>query len=332
MLSLLSSRSVSRLTAQIASAPSRRGNRLGLLGALAALAVVTVPQLNAAQRPAITSISHLATYAADMQATDHYYVDSIGAQRAPDPENPHGVRYMLSPTQFVEVLPLPPNAGINRLDHSAWNTTDAAGLRAWLAAKGWKTPSQLTHLSDGSLTFRVHDPEGNLVEFVQPPPHPRAVHAPRAIGHHIIHIGIMVHSRATEDTFYRALLGFRPYWFGGMHDNKIDWVSQQVPDGHDWLEYMLASGPAGIPPGMTQQALGVLDHLSIGVVSVPAAYSMLAAQHRLTGHTDKHTQIGRDGKEQFNLYDPDGIRLELMEFHAVAKPCCSPFTATDPTH
>jgi hypothetical protein len=45
---------------------------------------------------------------------------------------------------------------------------------------------------------------------------------------------------------------------------------------------------------------------------------------------DGHTQIGKDGKYQFNLYDPDGIRLELMNFHATDKPCCSPFTADDP--
>ena len=37
----------------------------------------------------------------------------------PDPENPKGVRYALSATQFIEVLPLPPGAGINRLDHTA---------------------------------------------------------------------------------------------------------------------------------------------------------------------------------------------------------------------
>jgi len=33
--------------------------------------------------------------------------------------------------------------------------------------------------------------------------------APNAIGHHIIHVGFLVHSRADEDTFYRDLLGFR---------------------------------------------------------------------------------------------------------------------------
>ena len=53
------------------------------------------------------------------------------------------------------------------------------------------------------------DPEGNKVEFVQPPAHPAAVNAPNAIGHHIIHVGYMVHDRAAEDKFYKDLLGLQ---------------------------------------------------------------------------------------------------------------------------
>jgi len=246
------------------------------------------------------------------------------------------VRYMINTTQFVEVLPIPPNAGVNRLDHIGWKTDNAEDLRLYLADKGWKTPAKVTHNSDGSRSFRVSDPEGNLVEFVQPPTNATAPGTPNVVGHHIIHVGFLVHSREAEDKFYKDLLGFRPYWFGGMEEGKLDWVSQQTPDSHDWLEYMLHSGDidmsgSGIPAGVTQQALGVLDHLSIGVVSVPEAYKKLAAENRLTGKHDGKTQIGKDGKYQFNLYDPDGIRLELMEFHATEKPCCSPFTASDPT-
>ncbi len=142
----------------------------------------------------------------------------------------------------------------------------------------------------------------------------------------------MVHSRAVEDSFYKDLLGFRPYWFGGMVANRIDWISQQTPDSRDWMEYMLAHDTAssGIPANITQHDLGILDHLSIGVKSVEAAHKTLEEGNRLNGVHDAHTQIGKDGKGQFNLYDPDGIRLELMDFHATEKPCCSPFTATDP--
>jgi catechol 2,3-dioxygenase-like lactoylglutathione lyase family enzyme len=284
-------------------------------------------------RPKITGISHLAVYASDPVATDHYYREIIGAAKLPDPENRQGVRYAFNETQFVEVLPLPPGSGINRLDHTAYNTEDAEGLRKYLVAKAWKTPSKVEKGADGSCWFTVLDPEGNKVEFVQPARLPKPVAAPNVIGRHIIHIGIMAHSRAVEDTFYRDLLGFRPYWFGGMQEGKLDWISQQTPDSHDWLEYMLTSGPSGsgIPATMSQHDLGVLDHLSVGVVSVDAAYKTLKDSNRLTGVVnDGHTQIGKDGKGQFNLYDPDGIRLELMNFHATEKPCCSPFTAEDP--
>ena len=142
------------------------------------------------------------------------------------------------------------------------------------------------------------DTEGNKVEFVQPPAHPAQVNAPNAVGHHIIHVGMLVHSRAAEDKFYRDLLGFRPYWWGGMQTGKVDWVSQQVPDGHDWIEYMLTSGPSGsgIPANISQQSLGVLDHFSIGEVSVPDTYKVLEAGNRLDCRHDQGPKIGRDGK------------------------------------
>jgi catechol 2,3-dioxygenase-like lactoylglutathione lyase family enzyme len=304
---------------------------LVVFGAVAVSAVAALGQ-GAPERPKITGISHLAVYTSDAAATEHYYKDIIGASQEPDPENAHGVRYAVSATQFIEVLPLPAGAGINRLDHAAFNTESAEGMRKYLAAKGWTTPAKVTHGADGSRWFEVRDPEGNKVQFVQPADSAAAPEAPHAIGHHVIHIGFLVRDRAKEDTFYRALLGFRPYWFGGMNDTKVDWVSQQVPDGHDWLEYMLTSGPSGtgIPANITQHNLGVLDHLSIGEVSVFDAYKVLEAGNRLGGRHDDAPKIGKDGKGQFNLYDPDGIRLELMNFHATEKPCCSSFTAEDP--
>jgi len=289
-----------------------------------------------ATRPRITGISHIAVYASNPEATDHYYREIVGAVRLPDPENPKGARYALSATQFVEVLPLPEGAGINRLDHVAWKTDDAETLRRYLDHKSWKVPGQVEKGADGSRWFTVKDPEGNKVQFVQLPDPLKPVAAPDAIGNHIIHVGFLVHSRAVEDTFYRDLLGFRPYWFGGMVEGKLDWVSQQAPDSHDWMEYMLSAGKgsrpdgSGIPAEISQHDLGVLDHLSVGEVSVTEAYKTLEEGKRLGGVHDGHTQIGKDGKGQFNLYDPDGIRLELMNFHATEKPCCSPFTADDP--
>ena len=151
------------------------------------------------------------------------------------------------------------------------------------------------------------------------------------LSNHVIHIGYLVHDASAEDTFYRALLGFRPYWHGGMKDDT-DWVSQQVPDGTDWLEYMMAKGPekTGIPSTMSQDTLGVLDHFSVGVQNMEKSVTLLYGEDRVS---PKHSppQIGRDGKWQFNLFDPDGIRVELMEFQPALKPCCSPFLLPSPT-
>ncbi len=277
-------------------------------------------------RPKITGISNLGVYTSNAGAADHFYREILGAARMPDPENPKGVRYMFNATQFIEVLPLPAGEGINRLDHIGYNTDNVEGLRRYLASKAWKTPPTVEKGADGSRWFTVRDPEGNKVEFVEPPHLPKAVTAPNAIGTHLIHAGFMVHSRAVEDTFYRDLLGFRPYWYGGMVDNRVDWVSQQTPDSHDWVEYMLNA-----KPDISAHDLGVLDHFSIGVVSVDVAFKTLKESGRLVGvDAQEHTQMGRDGKGQFNLFDPDGVRVELMNFHATEKPCCSAFTAEDP--
>src|SRR5262249_8264372 len=120
----------------------------------------------------------------------------------------------------------------------------------------------------------------------------------------------------------------------GMADTKVDWVSQQVPNGHDWLEYMVVGRPpgSGNSAKMSQHTFGVLNHFSIGQGSVEDTFKILTDTGRLKGvQCDKGPKIGRDGKVQFNMYDPDEIRTELMSLHAVEKPCCSPFTAEDPT-
>jgi catechol 2,3-dioxygenase-like lactoylglutathione lyase family enzyme len=278
-------------------------------------------------RPPITSVSHLSVYASDAAKAERFYVHDLGAVKMADAENAQGVRYYFSPTQFVEVLPLPANAGFNRADHIAFNTADAEGMRKYLASKKIMVPKAVTKGADGSLWFHVKDPEGVTVEFVQAAP---AAVASNALFPHIIHVGAIVKDRALEDTFYRDLLGFRPYWFGGMKDDAPPaWVSQQVPDGTDWLEYMVTTN------SLTQAQMGVLNHFALGVPNMEAVYTKLWNDDRLAGQADARGQqavpkIGRDAKWQLNLLDPDGTRAEVMELHAIGKPCCSPFTATDP--
>jgi catechol 2,3-dioxygenase-like lactoylglutathione lyase family enzyme len=301
-----------------------------IFAALAALVLgAAAAHAEDAKRPPITGISHIAVYSADMAASDQFYAVKLGARKAADPEDPGGARYYFSPQQFVEVLPLPPGQGISRLAHIGWNTTDAAGLRAWLQAHGVAGLGPVEATADGGRFFSAHDPEGNAVQFVQPPARD-AKAEPSAISGRMIHVGFLVHDRAAEDRFYRDLLGFRPYWRGAMKPEAVDWVSQQVPDGHDWLEYMMVGDGSTTPlDRVDARELGVLNHFSLGVRNMEAAVTTLIAGDRLSRRHDGPS-MGLDGKWQANLYDPDGTRVELMEFQPVTKPCCSAFTAESP--
>lgn len=295
----------------------------GLLGAS------TPPLATPATRPAVDGISHLAVYARDMAKAEDFYVRILGARKGADPEDARGVRFYFSPRQFVEVLPAPAGQGPSMLAHVAYTTADAAGLRAYLAANGVRSLSMVRPGEAGEQWFGTRDPENNAVQFVQPAAGSAAV--PTAISGRIIHVGHVVGDRAKQDAFYRKLLGFRPYWFGAFEPGKVDWVSQQTPDGRDWLEYMMVGPGSDVPlEKLDANQYGVLNHLSLGVRNMQAAVTKLHAENRLSPRRDG-PQMGLDGKWQANFYDPDGTRVELMEYSAVTKPCCSPFTAEDPT-
>ena len=92
-----------------------------------------------------------------------------------------------------------------------------------------------------------------------------------------------------------------------------EWLAIQVPDGTDWIEYMLNQ-----PEHADLQLTGVMNHISLGVVDIKKAQATLES-HGWKPHGDEKAQMGKDGKWQLNLYDPDLVRVELMEFKPVAE-------------
>jgi catechol 2,3-dioxygenase-like lactoylglutathione lyase family enzyme len=215
----------------------------------AGLVLFAISSLHAQQRrPAITGISHMCVLAHDQAASTDFYGRILGATKAPDPQDSAGTRFYFSPTQFVEVLPLPANhSGLSRISCVAFNTDDSSALRSYLIAHGVSSASPLKTAKDGTHWFVATDPEGNQVQFLQPGRTTVSIDTQRSISSHVIHVGYMVKSRADEDHFYKDILGFRPYWFGAREPNRIDWISQQVPDGHDWIEYMMVGDASDTP-------------------------------------------------------------------------------------
>jgi catechol 2,3-dioxygenase-like lactoylglutathione lyase family enzyme len=179
----------------------------------------------------------------------------------------------------------------------------------------------VTESNSGDKFIEAHDPEGHKILFISP-----ANKAASLSGYpgdsHLIHAGFVVHDRAAMEHFYKDILGFRQYSHGGMKDNETDWLDPQVPDGTDWIEFML-----NVPTDADKKLLGIMNHIALGVPDIHAAQKQLLSNGmKLT----EEPQIGRDGKWQLNLYDPDDTRVELMEFTPVEKPCCSDYTGPHP--
>jgi lactoylglutathione lyase len=77
----------------------------------------------------------------------------------------------------------------------------------------------------------------------------------------------------------------------------------KVPDGEDYLEFMLYDEA----PSLKQ--LGTLHHICLEVADIDKAKAMLAGK----AQAPLEIRTGVNRRRQMNLYDPDGTRSELME-------------------
>jgi hypothetical protein len=82
-----------------------------------------------------------------------------------------------------------------------------------------------------------------------------------------------------------------------------------------------------VPADADHHTLGVMNHIALGVTDIKVVEKQLRKNGWKPG---EEPQIGRDGKWQLNLYDPDDTRVEFMEFKPTEKPCCSEYTGPHP--
>jgi len=304
--------------------------RMSWIAALAAawLSVVAVaagrpPQQ--ATRAKITGIDHVRLYVTSIEKSRAFYTHILGL-------SPHDSRCSRASyscfavnwgprKQHIELEQVPSPAPKNWVAEVAFATDNASKMRRYIIAHG-VAAEPISKGPDDSQQFQVRDPEGNGIAFVQrslpiddPPP-------AQPIGTQLLHAGFVVRDLTAENRFYRDILGFRLYWHGGFKDDGLDWYEIRVPDGDNWIEYML-----NIPANADHKELGVQNHFSLGVKDAKAA----AAQLRKNGlETFDGPEIGRDGKNSLDAYDPDATRVEVMEFSPRQKPCCHPYQAAHP--
>lgn len=270
-------------------------------------------------RPKIFSIAFVRLKSTNFEASKTFYSKTLSLRSGYDDcKNSRNPCFSVNPYQRVELVTANSGSGGSFLDEIGFTTSDLPKMRAYLIAHGTQA-TKISRGANGLRFFEVKDPEGNSIACVESSGNDAQVNGANQISNRLFHAGFVVKDIATENRFYVDLLGFRLYWYGGFKDDGVDWYELQVPDGDNWIEYML-----NIPAKADHQELGVQNHFSLGVKDIHLAADGL---HKNGLQKFDGPEIGRDGKFGIDAYDPDGTRVEFMEFTPAGKPCCHPYTA-----
>ena len=273
------------------------------------LALAAPLAAQAPTRPALVGLDHVAFKISDADAAQRFYGELLGYPLVQPRMAGAPLLARVNKRQAIVLEPgLPPDVD-DRLSHLAFATSDLAALKTYLDARGVTTSGPESRTC-GRGGLRATDPDGNVVEFVQE----EAIVASSSsspyvpLSTRLYHAGVAVRDEAKAHAFYREVLGLEEIWRGGGDPARTSWVNMRVPDGTDYVEYMLNDKPP------TRQQLGSQHHACLLVVDIQAAWESVRAR---TPPADRASlqkpRIGRNNKWQLNLFDRDGTRVELME-------------------
>jgi len=265
---------------------------------------------DAAPRPKILGLARASFYVTDLGKARAFYEDFLGYAVVPNAGRPNVSAFIrLNDSQYVELL-LGPQPG-DRLHSTAFYTDDAERMRVYLASRKVAVPPNVGLDGMRNAAFSVKDPDGHTIEFVEYSKNTSrevaAEHPERRISSRMIHAGINVGPLGRAMNFYRDILGLEETWRGGAGP-KLSWVNLRVPDGEDYIEFMLYEK---LPP---EDQRGSRHHICLVVPDMAKAAAALEARPaRKTYALKIEPKVGVNRKRQLNLFDPDGTRVELME-------------------
>ena len=307
------------------------------LNFLAAILLLNTLFLSAADtaRPKILGIAHIAFYVSDLAKAREFWTDFLGYRecfnlKQKDSDAIRIAFIKINDFQYIELFTEKPR-GDMMLNHISFYTDNAEAMRDYLAAKGVTVPDKVGKGMTGNKNYNITDPDGNIVEIVEFQPdswtaREKGNFMPATrISEHIPHVGVLVSSVDAATNFYRGILGFEEIWRGGGDAEKpLSWINMRVPDGKDYLEWMLH----GVKP--EPERYGTRNHLALEVPSCEKAVAILKARPAAKDFRMEDLKVGVNRKRQVNIYDADGSRVELMEPATIDGKPTPPSTAKPP--
>lgn len=270
---------------------------------LLALAAQTAPS-----RPPVLGLAHVRVLTSDLATARRFYGDLLGLPEVPQAA-PNVAIFRVNDRQRVIVrAPLPPDRD-DRFVDVAFETSDLAAAKRYLASKSVDARDAADAGEGQGDAIETEDPDGHRIRLIHLTAGPMTIDgADRRISRRILHAGLTIRDAAAADRFYKDALGFSEIWRGGRPEGVTSWINMRVPEGTDYLEYMLMT----TPPDRRQ--LGTAHHIALLVTDIQAALETVRAR---TSEADANhravPQIGVNRRWQLNVYDPDGTRIEFME-------------------
>lgn len=299
-------------------APARRGAGVKKIVFLLLLSSLCAAQ--EVKRPRILGVAHMAIYVSDLEKARVFYKDFLGYDepyklKTRDGSADRIAFIKINEDQYLELFGEKSREDGVQLNHISFFTDNAQGLYDYLASRGVQVPPKGGKGQIKNSNFNVNDPDGHIVEIVQYEPdgwtrRETGKFLPDTrISVHMPHIGVMIDKLEPAMKFYGEILGFQDIWRGPPNGKLLSWVNMQVPDGKDYLEFMLYAKPID-----TQAARGVKNHICLLTPDIEKSVAILESRRAKTGYAlPIEIKTGQNGKRQANLFDPDGTRVELME-------------------
>ena len=282
---------------------------------IALLAITPLLLAQEPKRPRVLGVAHIALFVSDIEKSRAFYKDFLGFGEPFKLDKPDGSLSLtfikVNDRQYIELFPgLQP--GADRLNHISIQTDDAEAMRAYLGSRGVKVPATVPKGRIKNSNFNVKDPDGHTVEIVQYEPDGWSLRekgkfmTSARISERMLHLGILVGDLNASRKFYGDILGFHEIWRGSRDSAVLSWTNMQVPDGEDYIEFMLYKD---LPE---PDKRGTAHHICLMTPDIAQAKAKLETR---SGLYTKPMEIrtGTNRKRQMNLYDPDGTRVELME-------------------
>ena len=285
------------------------------LTALLALAPLLLGQ--EPKRPRVLGVAHIALFVSDIEKSRAFYKDFLGFGEPFRLDNPDGSLSLtfikVNDRQYIELFPgLKP--GADRLNHISIETDNAEAMRVYLGSRGVSVPAKTPKGRIRNSNFKVKDPDGHTVEIVQYEPDGWTLRekgkftTSARVSDRMLHVGIIVGDLTAARKFYGDILGFREIWRGSSKGDVLSWTNMQVPDGEDYVEFMLYKD---LPE---PDHRGSAHHICLLTPDLAKSQAMLEAKPYRSSYTrPMESRTGTNRRRQLNLFDPDGSRVELME-------------------